>query len=147
MTLPSEARLSFERTNAPPLPGLTCWNSRILKTVPSISMWLPFLNWLVEITMVSQKWRGDSESSRGGSPEALSRSALLDVETDWSLLSRGHRSRKLRLEEQLAHLPRPQARIRIALGRGDDGPLHENVPLAGQVTSVGVNRLPGEPLG
>src|SRR4051794_19761273 len=50
MTAPSAARRSFERTNAPPLPGLTCWNSRILKTVPSTSMWFPFLNWLVEIT-------------------------------------------------------------------------------------------------
>src|SRR3954462_9881562 len=49
MTLPSDARLSFDRTNAPPLPGLTCWNSRILKTVQSTSMWLPFLNWLVLI--------------------------------------------------------------------------------------------------
>src|SRR5215208_1955902 len=47
MTAPSAARRSFVRTNAPPLPGLTCWNSRILKTVPSTSMWLPFLNWLV----------------------------------------------------------------------------------------------------
>src|SRR4051794_25882883 len=47
MTAPSAARRSFERTNAPPLPGLTCWNSRILKTVPSTSMWFPFLNWLV----------------------------------------------------------------------------------------------------
>ena len=34
ITLPSEARRSFVRTNAPPLPGLTCWNSRILKIVP-----------------------------------------------------------------------------------------------------------------
>src|SRR3954470_18023642 len=50
MTFPSEARRSFVRTNAPPLPGLTCWNSRTLKTVPSTSMWLPFLNWLVLIT-------------------------------------------------------------------------------------------------
>ena len=49
ITLPSEARRSFVRTNAPPLPGLTCWNSRILKTVPSTSMWLPFLNWFVLI--------------------------------------------------------------------------------------------------
>src|SRR5215210_7042640 len=49
ITAPSAARRSFVRTNAPPLPGLTCWNSRILKTVPSTSMWLPFLNWLVEI--------------------------------------------------------------------------------------------------
>ena len=44
MTLPSEALRSFVRTNAPPLPGLTCWNSTILKIVPSTSMWLPFLN-------------------------------------------------------------------------------------------------------
>src|ERR687894_171663 len=49
ITAPSAARRSFVRTNAPPLPGLTCWNSRILKTVPSTSMWLPFLNWFVEI--------------------------------------------------------------------------------------------------
>ena len=49
ITAPSAARRSLVRTNAPPLPGLTCWNSRILKTVPSTSMWLPFLNWFVEI--------------------------------------------------------------------------------------------------
>src|SRR4051812_9323835 len=53
MTAPSDARRSFERTNAPPLPGLTCWNSTILKIVPSTSMWLPFLNWLVLIMGVS----------------------------------------------------------------------------------------------
>src|SRR4051794_25366682 len=53
MTLPSLARRSFVRTNAPPLPGLTCWNSTILKIVPSTSMWLPFLNWLVLIMGVS----------------------------------------------------------------------------------------------
>ena len=47
MTAPSLARRSFVRTNAPPLPGLTCWNSMILKTVPSTSMWFPFLNWFV----------------------------------------------------------------------------------------------------
>src|SRR4029450_1068912 len=49
MTAPSSERFSFVRTNAPPLPGLTCWNSTILKTVPSTSMWAPFLNWLVLI--------------------------------------------------------------------------------------------------
>src|SRR3954454_15795362 len=53
ITAPSDARRSFERTNAPPLPGLTCWNSTILKIVPSTSMWLPFLNWLVLIMGVS----------------------------------------------------------------------------------------------
>src|SRR4051794_27998641 len=50
ITLPSVVRLSFVRTNAGPLPGLTCWNSTILKIVPSTSMWVPFLNWLVLIT-------------------------------------------------------------------------------------------------
>src|SRR5829696_7884228 len=50
ITAPSAARRSFVRTKAPPLPGLTCWNSMILKIVPSTSMWLPFLNWLVLIT-------------------------------------------------------------------------------------------------
>src|SRR5947209_7704638 len=54
MTLPSEARRSLVRTNAPPLPGLTCWNSTILKTVPSTSMWLPLRNWLVEIMFGGQ---------------------------------------------------------------------------------------------
>src|ERR1700689_736491 len=56
ITLPSEVRRSFVRTNAPPLPGLTCWNSRILKIVPSTSMWLPFLNWLVLIMGVSGRY-------------------------------------------------------------------------------------------
>ena len=49
ITLPSVVRLSLVRTNAGPLPGLTCWNSTILKIVPSTSMWVPFLNWLVLI--------------------------------------------------------------------------------------------------
>src|SRR5918992_5524428 len=49
-TLPSLILRSLVRTKAPPLPGFTCWNSRIRKIVPSISMWLPLRNWLVEIT-------------------------------------------------------------------------------------------------
>src|SRR4051812_33763631 len=49
MTLPSVVRLSLVRTKAPPLPGFTCWNSTILKTTPSTSMWVLFLNWLVVI--------------------------------------------------------------------------------------------------
>src|SRR5919199_1923841 len=61
ITAPSDARRSFERTNAPPLPGLTCWNSRILKTVPSTSMWFPFLNWFVLI----MAGRAQGTSTRG----------------------------------------------------------------------------------
>src|SRR3954451_14865315 len=69
ITAPSAARRSFVRTNAPPLPGLTCWNSTILKTVPSTSMWLPFLNWLVEITAIQLRGAaGRAEPRRGGRP-------------------------------------------------------------------------------
>ena len=49
ITAPVPTFFSLERTKAPPLPGFTCWNSTIRKTWPSSSMWLPFLNWLVEI--------------------------------------------------------------------------------------------------
>jgi hypothetical protein len=54
ITAPSAARRSLVRTKAPPLPGLTCWNSSTLKTVPSTSMWLPFLSWLVETVAIGR---------------------------------------------------------------------------------------------
>src|SRR6185295_6934547 len=54
---PSSIRRSLVRTKAPPLPGLTCWNSRILKIFPSISTSDPFLNWFVE-TCMSGAYRG-----------------------------------------------------------------------------------------
>jgi hypothetical protein len=60
ITAPSSTRFSFERTKAPPLPGLTCWNSTMRKTVPSTSMWAPFLNWLVLITARKASRRGVS---------------------------------------------------------------------------------------
>ena len=46
------AAASCART-PPPLPGLTCWNSTTLKIVPSTSMWLPFLSWLVLIKLMA----------------------------------------------------------------------------------------------
>src|SRR5919198_1072808 len=46
-TAPESRLRSRERTNAPPLPGFTCWNSRMRQTEPSISMCIPFLNWFV----------------------------------------------------------------------------------------------------
>ena len=48
-TLPRSTALSFVRTNAPPLPGLTCWNSTMRQTTPSTSTCMPFLNWFVLI--------------------------------------------------------------------------------------------------
>src|SRR5947209_1100787 len=52
ITFPSLLLRSFVRTNAPPLPGLTCWKSSTLKTVPSTSMWLPLLSWLVVMVLI-----------------------------------------------------------------------------------------------
>ena len=49
-TEPESMLRTFVRTNAPPLPGLTCWNSRIRQTEPSISTCMPFLNSFVETT-------------------------------------------------------------------------------------------------
>src|SRR5438270_6391942 len=49
-TEPLVSDLSFVRTNAPPFPGLTCWNSTIRHVWPSSSMCIPLRNWFVETT-------------------------------------------------------------------------------------------------
>ena len=46
-TAPASRLFSFVRTNAPPLPGLTCWNSTMRHTLPSSSMCIPFLKLFV----------------------------------------------------------------------------------------------------
>src|SRR5690348_13702474 len=46
-TEPVSRFFTFVRTNAPPLPGFTCWNSTMRQTLPSSSMCMPFRNWLV----------------------------------------------------------------------------------------------------
>src|SRR5689334_13838201 len=68
-TPPDSSAFSRVRTNAPPLPGFTCWNSTMRKTVPSTSMCMPFLNWLVETisTMCASAYRG-GRRRRGGEP-------------------------------------------------------------------------------
>jgi hypothetical protein len=47
-TPPLSSAFSFVRTNAPPLPGFTCWNSTIRYTLPSTCTCMPFLNSFVE---------------------------------------------------------------------------------------------------
>src|ERR1017187_3200490 len=53
MTAPERALRSLVRTKAPPLPGLTCWNSMTVKRPSSILMVMPFLMSLVEIAAIS----------------------------------------------------------------------------------------------
>src|SRR5690349_1864350 len=52
-TLPDRTFLSLVRTNAPPLPGLTCWKSTTLQSWPSRFSVMPFLRSLVVATLVS----------------------------------------------------------------------------------------------
>src|SRR5829696_2301395 len=56
-TAPLSIFLSRVLTNAPPLPGLTCWKYRIVKRLPSTLIAVPFLNWLVDIMLGSSPSR------------------------------------------------------------------------------------------
>src|SRR5665213_2696611 len=49
MTAPERALRSLVRTEAPPVPGLTCWNSSTVKSPSSILRVMPFLMSEVEI--------------------------------------------------------------------------------------------------
>src|SRR6185437_13545756 len=49
-TLPESTFFSVVRTNAPPLPGLTCWNSTTVHNWPSRLRTRPFLRSLVVAT-------------------------------------------------------------------------------------------------
>ena len=49
-TLPDSTFLSLVRTNAPPLPGLTCWNSTTDQSWPSSLSTMPFLRSFVVAT-------------------------------------------------------------------------------------------------
>src|SRR3954451_18275092 len=59
-TAPVSRPFSFVRTNAPPFPGLTCWNSTMRQNEPSSSMCMPFLNWLVLTVSATRAdyWQG-----------------------------------------------------------------------------------------
>src|SRR5918997_5985074 len=56
-TAPLSMFLSRVLTNAPPLPGLTCWKNRIVNRLPSTRIAVPFLNWLVDIMVGSSRSR------------------------------------------------------------------------------------------
>src|SRR3954452_22312151 len=74
-TAPVSMFLTLVRTNAPPLPGFTCWNSTIRQTPPSSEMCIPFRNWLVltvSATAVESSARqGLSPATARGCPHGL----------------------------------------------------------------------------
>src|SRR3979409_269654 len=54
-TLPDSTCLSLVRTNAGPLPGLTCWNSTTVQSCPSRFSTRPFFRSFVVATFSLQK--------------------------------------------------------------------------------------------
>src|SRR5450830_1852684 len=64
-TLPDRTFFSLVRTNAPPLPGLTCWNSMTVQSWPSILSTMPFLRSLVVATIAASC---RVENLRAGAP-------------------------------------------------------------------------------
>src|SRR6516165_6128727 len=61
-TLPDRMFLSLVRTNAPPLPGLTCWKSTTFQSWPSRFSVMPFLRSFVVATSVVSPGTGEQSS-------------------------------------------------------------------------------------
>src|SRR5579862_8726849 len=57
-TAPVRTFLSLVRTKAPPLPGLTCWNSTTLNSPSGRSRVMPFFRSLVETLIVGARLPG-----------------------------------------------------------------------------------------
>src|SRR5918996_3577150 len=93
ITAPSSTRFSFVRTKAPPLPGLTCWNSTIRKTLPSTSTCMPFLNWLVLTTAAEVSRASLATADKLCFMSAHRQHAHLDapLETVWGLVGSPNR--------------------------------------------------------
>src|SRR5438552_510687 len=70
MTLPSFMCLSFVRTNAPPLPGLTCWKSTIVYGLPSWTIRSPFLNSAVDTCIATNLSVAGGPRARARAPPA-----------------------------------------------------------------------------
>src|SRR5919112_2339564 len=85
-TFPESTFLSVVRTNAPPLPGLTCWNSTTDHSSPSRLSTRPFFRSLVVAMSCLDRdaWEGDRTS--------------LPAESCTGPIGRGHRG--IRLLEQ-----------------------------------------------
>src|SRR3954468_7889970 len=66
-TLPESTFFRVVRTNAPPLPGLTCWNSTTAHSSPSRLSTKPFFRSFVEAMSGQHRFLvEDGEPARGG---------------------------------------------------------------------------------
>src|SRR6266487_96797 len=88
-TLPDSTFFSFVRTNAPPLPGLTCWNSTTFQSWPSMRKVMPFFRSFVVATSVSspagdpnRRPASQDEQLPGDGGEQLGRPGRADSRAD-----------------------------------------------------------------
>src|SRR6266516_1888341 len=78
-TAPESSAFSFVRTNAPPLPGFTCWKSTMRQTSPSSSMCMPFLNWFVlTVSAIAGRRLADLDQVLADAGQVLDRSIADD---------------------------------------------------------------------
>src|SRR3984957_15695040 len=68
ITAPLRRFFSLVRTKAPPLPGLTCWNSTTLNSPSGRSRVMPFFRSLVETLIVGARLAGLVLGSETGRP-------------------------------------------------------------------------------
>src|SRR5215469_8255300 len=71
ITAPLRTFLSFVRTKAPPLPGLTCWNSTTLNRPSGRSRLMPFFKSLVETAMDVLREVGQGTGAVGGDDQGV----------------------------------------------------------------------------
>src|ERR1700728_1660942 len=76
ITAPLRTFFSFVRTNAPPLPGFTCWNSTTLNRPSGRSRLMPFFRSLVETAMDVLR-----ESGQGAGAVLGHHQSVLDTDT------------------------------------------------------------------
>src|ERR671911_533662 len=79
-TEPLARFFSFVRTNAPPLPGLTCWKPTIRQTSPSTLTCMPFLNWFVLTASATDRNLVDADQVLGERGEHLGLAVTHDDE-------------------------------------------------------------------
>src|SRR4029453_17732557 len=142
---------SFDRTNAPPLPGFTCWNSTTWNSDPSRSRVMPFLRSFVETlrTTPSQLDHVPARDADHGASVAHDLDHVLDPDAADPLAVDARPARRARPPRQHVVLGGPEPRRFVDL-ETDAVPeaVDEPRPVAGAVDHRSRGRVdldPGHP--
>ena len=105
-TLPDSTFFSLVRTNAPPLPGLTCWNSTTVQSWPSRLSTMPFFRSLVVATSgCPSACGGLRRGQECGQAAGRSRHGIAAHATGWGRTGRSRRDRHVVAHEGPAQRP------------------------------------------